>query len=75
MRCCQVGDLSWCPKGGRFTRGPPRATGRWEVSVLTQTPSAVAMLPCEQLESMTLVVAGRPARQSWCSGGPHRGAS
>ena len=29
-----------------------------QVSVLTQTPSAVAMLATEQLESMTLVVAG-----------------
>jgi glycopeptidolipid biosynthesis protein len=29
-----------------------------QVSVLTQTPSSVAMLATDQLESMTLVVAG-----------------
>ena len=50
-------------RGGEFPRTSTRYWSLREVSVLTQTPSAVAMLPCEQLESMTLVVGGGlPAR-------------
>ena len=68
VRLLGVGDLGALLSGRRLLVVP----GTWrptpeelhnllvdeQVSVLTQTPSAVAMLATEQLESMTLVVAG-----------------
>ena len=44
-----------------------------QVSVLSQTPSAVGMLSAEGLESAALVVAVRPARPSWWIGGRRGG--
>ena len=45
-----------------------------QVSVLTQTPSAVSLLPREGLESAALVVgAVRPARPRWWTSGRRGG--
>ena len=44
--------------GGRFTGGLPRVAGREQVNVLTQTPSAVAALSPQGLESAALVLGG-----------------
>ena len=59
MRCCVVGGWWWCPKS---VAGSPEDFHALlvaeQVSVLTQTPSAVGMLSPEGLESAALVVAG-----------------
>ncbi|EUA24540.1 AMP-binding enzyme family protein [Mycobacterium xenopi 3993] len=43
------------------------------VDVLTQTPSAAAVLSPEGLESVSLVVGGETCRQSWWSAGRRSG--
>ncbi|EUA66036.1 AMP-binding enzyme family protein [Mycobacterium xenopi 4042] len=43
------------------------------VTVLTQTPSAAAVLSPEGLESVALLMAGEPCRWSWCSVGRRAG--
>ena len=59
MRCCAVGGWWWCPSRWR---GSPEdfhdLLVAEQVSVLTQTPSAVGVLSPEGLESVALVVAG-----------------
>ena len=59
MRCCAVGGWWWCPS--RWPRSPEEFHALLvaeQVSVLTQTPSAVGVLSPEGLESVALVVGG-----------------
>ncbi len=59
MRCCMVGGWWWCPS--RWPRSPEDFHALLvaeQVSVFTQTPSAVGVLSPEGLESAALVVGG-----------------
>ena len=59
VRCCMAAGWWWCPRSvASFTRGPARAAGRRKGDRAGQTPSAVAMMSSEGLESAALVVAG-----------------
>ena len=61
MRCCMAGGWWWCPR-----RWPAHRTTSThllvteKVSVLTQTPSAVAVLSTEGLDSAALVIGAEP---------------
>ena len=59
VRCCAVGGWWWCPSRWRGSPEDFHALLVTEqVSVLTQTPSAVGALSPEGLESAALVIAG-----------------
>ena len=59
VRCCMGGGWWWCPSRWRAHRKTSTALLVAEqVSVLTQTPSALGVLSPEGLESAALVVAG-----------------
>ena len=73
VRCCAVAGWWWCRKRWRPHRKTfARCWFAEQVSVLTQTPSAVAMLSPEGLESAALVVVGEacPAEvvEQWAPG-------
>ena len=59
VRCCMVGGWWWCPS--RWPAHRRTSTPCWsaeQVSVLTQTPSAVAALSPQGLESAALLLGG-----------------
>ena len=61
MRCCMVGGWWWCPKS--VARSPEdfhAVLVAEQVSVLSQTPSAVGVLSPEGLESAALMIAAEP---------------
>ena len=61
VRCCTVGGWWWCPS--RWPAHRKTSTPCWSANrsaCLTQTPSAVAVLSPQGLESVALVVGGEP---------------
>ena len=61
MRCCTVGGWWWCPS--EVARSPEDFHALLvaeQVTVLTQTPSAVGVLSPQGLESAALVIGAEP---------------
>ena len=59
-RCCWWAAGDHTRVGGRLTARFPRLTVAEQVSVLTQTPSAVGMLAAQGLDSTALVIGAEP---------------